>query len=485
MIGANRAVRRAILSIARKNGKTMLIAGIVLAHLIGPEAVMNGEIYSAANDREQAAQVYKAVAQIVRADPELDAAQGGALRCIDSTKNVSCYSNGSFYRALSSESGTKHGLNPTLVIYDELSQAKSRELFDVLDTSMGARDDPLLIVISTQSNDPKHIMSEMIDDGLNANDPTIVCHLYQVPDDEAYDVFDEKNWRLANPALGDFRSLDDMRAVADKASRSPSDEPKFRNLYCNQRVDPTSSLIARKEWLACAGEAVLAPGEEIYLALDLSSVNDLTALVAGSNGAKTRVQCFAWKPKPYLVEHSDRDFGHGSRRYAQWAASEPPHLLTTPGRTIDPEVVAKKIGELCSTYRVLGLAYDLWRIKDITKVFDSIGLETWLDTGSEKDRATKTGLRLVPWGQGFRDMGPAVEALEREVLDRALVHPSNEVLTWCVGNARALTDPAGNKKLDKEAARFRIDPAVAMAMMVGLKSRDRKVAEKPLQFIAV
>jgi phage terminase large subunit-like protein len=129
-----RLVRRAILSIARKNGKTALIAALVLAHLIGPEAITNGEIYSAANDREQAAQVFKMARQIVEADPELKA----LVRVIPSTKTLACYSNGSFYRAISAEAGTKHGFNPSLVIFDELAQAKDRELYDVLDTSFGA-----------------------------------------------------------------------------------------------------------------------------------------------------------------------------------------------------------------------------------------------------------------------------------------------------------------------------------------------------------
>ena len=125
-----RLVRRAVLSIARKNGKTALIAALVLVHLVGPEAVSNGEIYSAANDREQAAQVFKVARQMVDADPELSA----MITVVPSTKTLVCRANGSFYRALSAEAGTKHGLNPTVAIFDELAQAKNRELYDVLDT---------------------------------------------------------------------------------------------------------------------------------------------------------------------------------------------------------------------------------------------------------------------------------------------------------------------------------------------------------------
>ena len=474
-IGGKRAVRRAILSIARKNGKTALIAALVLAHLVGPEAITNGEIFSAANDREQAAQVFKVARQIVDADSELSE----IIRVVPSTKTLVCYSNGSFYRAISAEAGTKHGLNPTFVIFDELAQAKSRDLYDVLDTSMGARSEPLFVVISTQSNDPEHILSKLIDDALHAKDPTICCHLYEVPE-EAKDIFDPREWKKANPALGDFRSLADLKAIADKAKRSPAEEPKFRNLYLNQRVAPVSSLISRAEWTACAGEVTFEEKEEVYLALDMSAVVDLTALVMGSAGEVTKVRPFIWKPEDLLDEHSNRDFGSGNKRYNEWHKAG--HLLVSPGRTINPEVVALQIVKLCRAYTVLGLAYDRWRIADLLREFDRLGFEAWEDKGGEKQG---TGLRLVPWGQGYKDMAPAIDALELDVINRKIVHPSNPVLTWTMANAVATMDPAGNRKLDKDKARFRIDPAVALTMMDGLKSRDAKIKKPEYKMLFV
>lgn len=469
-----RIVRRAILSMARKNGKTALIAALVLVHLIGPESVVNGEIYSAANDRDQAAQVFKVAAQMVRADEDLSK----MLRVIDSTKNISCYSNGSFYRAVSAEAGTKHGLNPTVVIYDELAQSRHRELYDVLDTSMGAREEPLFIVISTQSNDPEHILSKLIDDGINSKDPTIVCHLYAVPE-ECKDVFDPDVWIEANPALGDFRLLDDFTAIADKAKRMPAEEPKFRNLYLNQRVSPVSSLITRKEWLACSGKADFVPGEEVYLALDMSAVVDLTSLTMVSAADPTRVKSFNWKPEKLLKEHSNRDFGSGSDKYSEWHRAG--HLLTSPGRSIDAQVVVMKIAELYRDYKVLGMAYDRWRIADILKEFDRIGFACW-----EEDKSKSShGMRIVPWGQGYRDMAPAIDALEKAVVDRTLVHGDNPVLTWAMANAVASMDPAGNRKLDKDEVIFRIDPAVSLTMALGLKSRDVSKPKPKYQFMVV
>lgn len=492
-----RTVRRAILSIARKNGKTALIAALVLVHLVGPEAIENGEIYSAANERDQAAQIYKVASQIVRADPELES----MLRCIDSTKTIVCYSNGSFYRAISSEAGSKHGLNPSVVIFDELAQARNRELYDVLDTSMGARQEPLFITISTQSNDPQHILSELIDDGLRADDPTTVTHLHAVDEavtDRRYcracdrqledsnaakcpkcgnetvsAIYDEAEWPAANPALGVFRSLDDMRAMAARAMRMPSFESSFRNLYLNQRVDAKSPLIARPEWMDCkADDAHIATGEAIYIGLDLSGTTDLTAMVAVSANNGDRVQAWFWKPEGLIREHQDRD----RVPYMTW--QQQGYLTTTPGRSVDYGYVARQIAEIASDYTVLGIAYDRWRIENLLKELVSIGVDAYVD-GKDDQRAG--AIRLVPWGQGFRDMAPAIDALEISVLERRFRHDGNPVLTWCFSNAIAVSDPANNRKLDKSKTRFRIDGAQATTMAIGLKARD--MASEPKESV--
>ena len=215
-------VRRAILSMARKNGKTALTAAIVLAHLVGPERVPNGEIYSAANDRDQASIVFKFAKQMIELEPVL----ARKIEVIASTKTMLVRQTGSIYRAVSAESGTKHGYMPSLVIYDELAQAKNRDLYDVLDTSFGAREEPLFIAISTQSNDPEHIFSQLVDDGLSETDPTITCHLYAA--DEGCDLDDPKQWKKANPGLGDFRDRDDLVIAVKKINHHPLQPPFFK-----------------------------------------------------------------------------------------------------------------------------------------------------------------------------------------------------------------------------------------------------------------
>lgn len=435
---------------------------MALAHLVGPEAVQNGEIYSAANDREQAAVVFKVCRQIVMAEPELAA----LITVVSSTKTIVCWHNGSVYRALSSESGTKHGLNPTVVIYDELAQARSRDLYDVLDTSMGARTEPLFLTISTQSNDPEHILSKLIDDGLSGEDPTTVCHLYAAPDD--CELMDVAGWEAANPALGDFRSREDLAILMAKAVRLPGEEPKVRNLYLNQRVSPMATLVARKDWMACKGSPAWETGERVYLALDLSAKVDLCALVGVSAEDRSRTRAWFWKPADYLEDHERRD----RVPYRQWAGDG--WIEATAGRSVHPRAVANRIGEIAEDFDVVGLAYDRWGMANLLREFDAIGLEAFKD-GDDGG----SGLRLVPWGQGFKDMSPAVDALETALLHGELVHDGNPVLTWCVGNAVAVTDPAGGRKLDKTKTRFRIDGAVALAMALGIKDRERAAEREP------
>jgi phage terminase large subunit-like protein len=454
-----RIVRRAILSIARKNGKTALIAALVLVHLIGPESIQNGEIYSAANEREQAAIIYKMASQIIRADPELEA----MLTLVDSTKTIVNYRNGSFYKSLSSEASSKHGYNPSFVIYDELAQAKKRDLYDALDTSMGAREEPLFATISTQSNDPQHILSLLIDDGITKQDPSTVVHLYAV-DEKVEDIFDESAWYAANPALGDFRSLEDMKVMAARAKRMPSFEATFRNLYLNQRINAESPLIPRAEWVGCQdNDTHLEDGEDIYLALDLSSTTDLSAAAGVSATDGDRVKSWFWKPQDTLKDHEDRD----RVPYTLWEKQEV--ISTVPGRSIHYGFIAQWIADMYSNYHVLGIAYDRWRINDLLRELGNIGVETWVEG---RDAEIPGALRLVPWGQGFKDMAPAIDALEVSILERRFKHDGNPCLTWNMSNALVLKDPSGNRKLDKSKARFRIDGAVAAAMVIGLKGRD-------------
>lgn len=472
-ITLNRKVRRAVFSLARKQGKTELAAALILVHLIGPEAELNGEIYSAANDRKQAKIVFNAAKRMILASPALSS----RLKIVDSTSTIyvkgsNCKGAGSKFVALAADGGRVHGLNPSMVVYDELAQSKNRDLLSALTTSQGARKEPLFLTISTQNNDPTHPLSEMIDDGLavdengNKIDETVVVHLHAA-DDEC-DLLDEAQWRKANPALGDFRSFEEMKAMALRAERLPSEEAEFRLLYLNQRVSLHAPLIAQTSWKNCAAKYEYREKEPIYLGLDMSRTTDLTALIATSVEDGSRIKGWYWKPEELVDEHVKRD----RARYDVWAKQG--WLTLSPGKTINPHLIARKVIELYKTYDVRGLAFDRAMMGEVLRHFD--------DEDMIAQEGHGDGIRLVPWGQGFVGFNPAVKAFEAAVLNDELKHDGNPLTTFCVSNAIAVQDPAGNRKLDKSATRFRIDGAVALAMALGLKALDRTKPPEPSWF---
>src|SRR5690606_10993909 len=266
----------AILSIARKNGKTALIAGILLAHLIGPEAQQNSQIVSGALSRDQAAIVFKLAVKMIN----LNEALQDLVHIIPSTKTLVGLAKNVEFRALSAEGKTTHGLSPILAILDETGQVKGPqdEFVDAVVTAQGAHEAPLLMVISTQAATDADLLSIWIDDALKGEDPKTVCHLYTTPME--MDILDKKSWKLSNPALGKFRSEPDMQKLAEKASRMPSAESTYRNRSLTRRVATVSPFIARQTWDTCLGESPpLHACEEVWAGLDISTRTDLTACV--------------------------------------------------------------------------------------------------------------------------------------------------------------------------------------------------------------
>ena len=445
-----RLVRTALLTMARKNGKSGLVAALALAHLCGPEAEPRGQVYSAACDRSQASILYREMKAMALASPEL--AERIVIR--DFNTEITDVETGSVYVALSADSHNKHGFSASFIAYDELAQAPDRRLFDVLETSTGARTEPMVWIISTQTSDPKHIMSELTDYAKDVNagvvdDPTFAGFIYEVP--ETADVWDEEVWKLANPALGDFRSLEEMHGYAAKARRLPAREAVFRNLYLNQRIDASAAYISGTDWQSCDGAIDLAAlaGQRCYAGLDLSSTRDLTAFVLYFPDSGAVLPHF-WIPGTDLDEREKND----RVPYRLWRDQK---LIEAPaGKAVDKRAVARRIAEIVAPYDLAAVAFDRWRIEDFKKTCDEEGIV----------------LPLREWGQGYKDMAPALDELEDLVIEGKLCHGGNPVLRWNVANAVVDIDPTGARKLNKRRARARIDGLQALGMAVGIAARE-------------
>lgn len=443
-----KGTRRAYLAVARKNGKSGLIAALLLAHLVGPEASPNSQIISGARSRDQAALVFDLACKMINQSPELRE----IIRIVPSGKRLIGLPRNVEYKAIAAEGKTAHGLSPVLAILDEVGQVRGPQddFVDAITTSQGAHENPLLIAISTQAPTDNDLFSQWLDDAKNSEDPRIVSHVYAAP--ESADVMDKEGWRAANPALGMFRSLEDLTEQAVQASRMPSVENTFRNLCLNQRIASVSPFVSRSVWESCGGMPQVMEGRKIWGGLDLSAKTDLTALVLvwQDEDGVWQVNPHFWAPEQGLRDRAKRD----RVPYDVWEREG--WLTTTPGATVDYEWVAQHIGEVLGDNEVQGIAYDRWRMDVMKKELAEAGLE----------------LPLIEFGQGYRDMGPALDTLEGELLNGRLAHGMHPVLTMCAANAIATKDPAGNRKLDKSKANGRIDGMVSLAMALGIAQRE-------------
>lgn len=439
-----------ILSMARKNAKTSFSAFLLLLHLCGPEAKPNSQLFSAAQSREQAAILFALAAKIVRMSPDLSS----YVVVRDTAKQLFCAELGTLYRALSAEASTAYGLSPVFVVHDELGQVRGprSELYEALETASGAQESPLSIVISTQSPTDADLLSVLIDDAKTGKDPRTKLVLYEAS--MLIDPFGEKAIRQANPHYDAFMNHEEVLRQAEDARRMPSRESSYRNLILNQRVSQVSPFVPRPIWEACKGD----PDDDVfhrfpvYMGLDLSARNDLTALAYAARDDEqvwhVRVEFFA--PLQGLHDRAMRD----RAPYDVW--QQQGVLTATPGASVDYSAVAERLCELCDDFDVAGISYDRWRIDVMQAELKRLGRE----------------LPLIEFGQGFRDMSPALEAVETELMNHRMRHGNNPLLNWCAANAIAVKDGAGNRKLDKSKATGRIDGLVALVMAIGAATKS-------------
>lgn len=434
----------AYLSIARKNGKTALIAAILLAHLVGPEAVHNSQIISGARSKEQAAVVFELAVKMIEMEgsqlTKLVRIQPSGKRLVGLARNV-------LYRALAAEGKTAHGLSPILAILDEVGQVvgPTDKFVSAITSAQGAYSNPLLIAISTQAPTDADLFSTWIDAQTNSPDPRVVSHVYAASNDCQLD--DKAAWAAANPALGVFRSLPDMAKLCKQALDMPANEPEFRNLNLNQRVEAVAPFVARSTWESNGAAPGDGAGLKVWAGLDLSSVNDLTALVGVDESGG--VHSAFWVPKHGLAEKSRKD----KVPYDLWEKQG--FLNATPGKAIEYEFVAEYLRGFFDRFDVQAMGFDRYNMKF---------LKPWLVKAGFSDAELE---KFVEFGQGTASMTPALRDLEVRLLNSQLRHGGHPVLNMCCANAKVIGD-SGARKFDKRTARGRIDGMVALAMAIGV-----------------
>lgn len=442
--------RRAIISFGRKNGKTALVACLLLLHLVGPEAQPNSELYSTALSRDQAAITFKLAAKMVLLNAELQE----FVTVKESFKVLTCPELGTYYGALSADASTAMGKSPVFTVHDELGQVRGprHALYDALETAVGAHESPLSVVISTQAPTENDLLSILIDDAAENHDPRTKLFLYAADPDA--DPFAEKTIRAANPAYGDFQNAGEIRAMAEDARRMPAREAEYRNLVLNQRVEASAPFVVRSVWEA-NGSEVGQPGA-MWGGLDLSETNDLTALVlVWFIRRKLHVRPIFWLPESGLAERSRKDRVPYDLWYQQG------FLRLTPGASVEYSFVGKELADLFAQHDVRRIAFDRKNMRHLRPWIIQAGLpEPVIDE------------RFVDFGQGYVSMSPALRTLESMLLNERICHGMHPVLTMCAANSVVKMDEAGNRKLDKKRSRGRIDGMVSLAMAAAIAEQE-------------
>lgn len=443
--------RLAIISFAKKNAKTTLTSFLLLLHLAGPEAIRNTQLPSTAQSREQAAVIFDLASKIVRMSPTL---AEPTIMIRETVKQLYCPGLGTLYRALSADASTAHGQSPIFAVHDELGQVRGprSELFNAVENAMGAHDNPMSIVISTQAPTDGDLLSVLIDDALEGNDTRVVISLYTAAED--LDPFSEEAIKQANPAYGDFLNKKEILRQAQDARRMPAQEALYRNYTLNQRVEASSPFVTQSVWLQNADDPdALGP---VYGGLDLSETNDLTGLVLVSPlRGQFHVKSTFWLPEEGLPERARQD----RVPYDMWAKDG--FLNTTPGRSIEYEYVAEHITRLFETADVRKIAFDRFNMRH---------LRPWLVKAGLSDSLIDE--RFEDFGQGYVSMSPALRTLESMLLNGKMRHGAHPVLTMCARNSVVKMDEAGNRKLDKKKSAGRIDGMVGLAMATAMAAED-------------
>lgn len=434
-----RRYKVAYLEIPRKQGKSHLLAGLCLYELIFGD--QGGEIFACANSREQARYLFNIATSMIQSNRDL------SNMLVVYKNNIFNQKKNSIFKVLSRDATTALGFNASFVVMDELLGAPDDSLYNSMLTSMGARSQPLMVSITTAGWSRAsfcyqlHEYTEKVNTGV-VTDDTFYGKIYGLDEDD--DWTDEKIWYKCNPSLGVTVSLENFREQYNRAKEFPQSERSFKTLNLNAWLSSDKGWMTDGSWMLCE-EADLTTdsfkGETCYAGLDLSSTQDLTALVL----------CFYREGKYYIFPYSfcpEENIKIRGRKdkvpYELWADSD--WLIATPGNATDYDYIINKLKELSADFNIAEVTVDRWN-------------STFLIT-----KLQEAGFNVTLFGQGFQSMTSPIKLMERLVLTKSLVHDGNPVYRWCMSNVILKIDPAGNCKCDKAKSREKIDTVVASLM---------------------
>lgn len=441
-----RLYRKAYLEVPRKAGKTALAAAIALYMAYGDNEAAP-QVFFAAADKDQAGACYGAARVMAEQHPVL----GPASVFYNSTKHIIIPANpGAQLRCLSADTRGKYGLNIHALVADELMAWPNRVLWDALTSAGGAREQPLVLAITTAGWDRQSVAFEHHEYGRRIAegalvDPTFLGVVYGAPDDA--DWADEAVWLAANPSLGDAEAggtvqLDYYREQCTAARAMPTAQNAFRTLQLSQWVGQETRLIDMRAWDQNSDDPLPPDKRVAFGGLDLAKGDDLTAFVVVVLGEDETFDIvpYFFAPEEGLRERALRDHAP----YDVWVRDG--FMTATPGPVTDYGYIRQTVHEVAEQYELRDIGYDRWSASALVQ------------------ELTHDGIVMAQLGQGFRSFNSPTKELLRLILERKLRHGGHPVLRWNADVCAPDTDAAGNLKPSKQRSTGRIDGIVALIM---------------------
>ncbi len=455
----SRRFRQAYVETGKGSGKSPLAAGIGLYGMVA-DSEHRAEVYAAATKKDQAMVLFRDAVAMVDMSPELC---GRIMRSGSKGKewNLAYHATSSFFRPIASDEG-QSGPRPHIALLDEIHEHRDGTMVEMMRAGTKGRKQALIFMITNSGTNKQsacweyHQYGAKVSAGMIQDDSffAYICAL----DDNDDPFKDTKCWIKANPSLGVTIHTKYLQEQVTQARGMPAKESTVRRLNFCQWVESLNPWISGPVWLGAGDDEFdhsLLENRRCWGGLDLSSVHDLTSFVLEFEPTEAdpywRTLPFFWLPADGLSDKADHD------RVPYMAWRDAGYLRTTPGSAISKLHVLAELSEICSSYDVQSIGYDRWRIEDLKSLMESEG----------------TSLPpLEGFGQGYKDMAPALDEFERRLLNNQLRHMNNPVFTWNAANAVVDTDPAGNRKIAKHKATGRVDGIVAAVMATG-RSMDK------------
>jgi phage terminase large subunit-like protein len=442
-----RICRVVYLQVGRGNRKTSLGAALEILHTFGPERIAGGQSLSAAADRKQARIAFDEADSIIKATPEL----AFAARVQDFKNRIVHPKSGAVYEAISADAATQYGRTPNFALVDELWAHKKAALWHAIKTGLVKVSGSLLVITTTAgrgSNTPDFPIYEYAKKVASGEieDPSFLPIIFEAPKD--CDWQDEEIWQAVNPGLKHgYPDLDGLRQSAREARERPADREAFQQFHLGIRqehsVSPFVDIDIYDEGNVPVDLKLLA-GRRCWIAADLSSTTDLSAVVAAWPDDDEGFDVAAWffVPRENIAARSERD----QVPYERWEAEG--HITFTDGNAIDYRVIEAKIRELHEIFDVQEDCFD--------RAYAQPVMAPLLDDG----------FPVITLQQGWVTQSPALNVVERAIVSRRFRHGGHPVLRWCFENVVIHTDSAGNRVMHKGKSRGRIDGAAATWMAV-------------------